>query len=53
MINKKHYLIEVLKQQLNNFAKALDEPLSALDEYQPHNNKFIDKVIDGEIVLKY
>lgn len=46
-------MMEVLKQQLNNFAKALDEPLSALDEYQSHNNKFIDKVIDGEIVLKY
>ena len=46
-------MLAALKQQLSNFAKALDTPMAALEEYQSHNDKFIDKVIDGEINPKY
>ena len=46
-------MLAALKQQLSNFAKALDNPMAALEEYQSHNDKFIDKVIDGEINPKY
>lgn len=42
-------MLAALKQQLSNFAQALDTPMAALEEYQSHNDKFIDKVIDGEI----
>ena len=46
-------MLAELKRQLNNFAQALDHPIASLDEYQLHNDKFIDKVIDGEINPKY
>ena len=46
-------MLAALKQQLSNFAQALDNPMAALEEYQSHNDKFIDKVIDGEINPKY
>lgn len=46
-------MLTELKNQLSNFAQALDQPISALAEYQSHNDKFIDKVIDGVIVPKY
>ena len=46
-------MLAALIQQLINFAQALDIPMAALEEYQSHNDKFIDKVIDGEIKPKY
>lgn len=46
-------MLAELKKQLNNFAQSLDTPMAALDEYQSHNDKFIDKVIDGEIKPRY
>ena len=46
-------MLAELKRQLNNFAQALDHPIASLDEYQLYNDKFIDKVIDGEIKPKY
>jgi hypothetical protein len=46
-------MLAELKKQLNNFAQALDQPIASLEEYQSHNDKFIDKVIDGVIVPKY
>ena len=46
-------MLTELKKQLNNFAQALDNPISSLEEYRSHNDKFIDRVIDGEIKPKY
>ena len=46
-------MLAALKQQLINFAQALDNPMAALEEYQLHNDKFINKVIDGETKPKY
>lgn len=46
-------MLAELKKQLNNFAQALDQPIASLEEYKSHNDKFIDKVIDGVIVPKY
>ena len=46
-------MLAELKRQLNNFAQALDNPISSLEEYKSHNDKFIDRVIDGEIKPKY
>ncbi len=46
-------MLAELKKQLSNFAQALDQPITSLEEYQSHNDKFIDKVIDGTIVPKY
>ena len=46
-------MLAELKRQLNNFAQALDNPISSLEEYKSHNDKFIDKVIDGEIKPRY
>ena len=46
-------MLAELKKQLNNFAQALDNPISSLEEYRSHNDKFIDKVFDGEIKPKY
>ena len=46
-------MLAELKKQLNNFAQALDQPIASLDEYQSHNEKFMNKVIEGEIVPKY
>ena len=46
-------MLAELKRQLNNFAQALDNPISSLEEYRSHNDKFIDKVIDGEIKPRY
>ena len=46
-------MLAELKKQLNNFAQSLDHPIASLEEYRSHNDKFIDKVIDGEINPKY
>ena len=46
-------MLAELKKQLNNFAQALDNPISSLEEYRSHNDKFIDNVIDGEIKPRY
>ena len=46
-------MLAELKKQLNNFAQALDHPIASLSEYQLYNDKFIDRVIDGEIKPKY
>ena len=46
-------MLAELKKQLNNFAQALDQPINSLKDYQSHNDKFINKVIDGVIVPKY
>ena len=46
-------MLAELKKQLNNFAQALDNPIASLEEYQSHNDKFIDKLVDGEINPKY
>lgn len=45
-------MLAELKKQLNNFAQALDQPISSLEEYKSHNDKFIEKVIDGAITPK-
>ena len=46
-------MLAELKRQLNNFAQALDNPISSLEEYKSHNDKFIEDVIDNVIVPKY
>ena len=46
-------MLAELKRQLNNFAQALDNPISSLEEYKSHNDKFIENVIDDVIVPKY
>ena len=46
-------MLAELKRQLNNFAQALDNPISSLEEYKSHNDKFIEDVIGNVIVPKY
>lgn len=46
-------MLETLQNQLQNFANSLNTPMDALEEYQSHNDKFIDKVLDGIITPKY
>ena len=46
-------MLAELMRQLNNFAQALDNPISSLEEYKSHNDKFIEDVIDNVIVPKY
>ena len=46
-------MLAELKKQLNNFAQALDNPISSLEEYKSHNDKFIENVIDDVIVPKH
>lgn len=48
-------MLTELKKQLNNFAQALDQPITSLENYKSHNDKFIDNVLsmaDGVIVPK-
>ena len=45
-------MLATIQQQLFNFAQALYTPIEQLDNYKLHNDKFIGKVIDGEIKPK-
>lgn len=46
-------MINTLRQQLQAFNYSLAYPTALLDTYTEHNEKFIKKVVDGEIKPKY
>ena len=46
-------MLNELKAQLNNFANAIDQPITLIQKYTEHNNEYIDRVVDGSIIPKY
>ena len=46
-------MCQTIQDQLATIAEALNSPIAKFDEYAEHNDKFIDKVLDGEIKPRY